>query len=92
LNFAHFSFAFVFVNKPQRRKFNFTFNSETMNNTSFGAVKLRVHLQNLVKTPTKENAAQLLQNMQDMKSENFQFIQDSFIANLLMLVDGADGL
>lgn len=60
-------------------------------NASFEALKLKAQLEHLTKAPTLENANSLLSQIQRIKNENFQFIQDVFLTTLLMLTDEASG-
>lgn len=61
-------------------------------NISFEALKLKTYLEQLDKTPSYENATKLLSELEQIKSENLQFIQDFFLTRLLILLDSADGL
>lgn len=60
--------------------------------SSFGALKLRTQLENLMKAPTHDNAILMLNQMKQMENENFQFVQDLFLTTLLTLMDEAKGL
>lgn len=61
-------------------------------NPSFEAFKLRAQLDNLIKTPTLENANLMLHQIKLIKHENFQFVQDLFLTTLLTLMDEASGV
>lgn len=61
-------------------------------NTSFEALKLKAQLEHLTSAPTLENANALLSQIERNKNENFQFVQDLFLSNLLLTADEATGL
>lgn len=61
-------------------------------NISFEALKEKAQLENLARAPTLENANVLLRQIQLIRNENFQIVQDVFITTLLTLMDGASGL
>lgn len=61
-------------------------------NRSFEAFKLKAQLENLTKVPSLENSNVLLSQIQQMKNENFQLIQDVFLTTLLTLTDDAAGM
>jgi hypothetical protein len=61
-------------------------------NYNFEAFKLKTQLENLTKVPSLDNANLLLSQIQQMKHENFQIIQDVFLTSLLTLTDDAAGL
>lgn len=61
-------------------------------NAAFEAFKLKAQLENLTKVPTLENANVMLSQIQQMKNENFQLVQDVFLTNLLTLMDDSNGL
>lgn len=61
-------------------------------NISFEALKVKAQLENLARAPTLENANVLLRQIQLIRNENFQIVQDVFITTLLTLMDGASGL
>ena len=63
-----------------------------MKKVSFEALKLKTFLENLERSPTIDNALILLSELNSMKNENFQFIQDVFLSRLLIMMDSADGL
>lgn len=63
-----------------------------MMNVTFEAFKLKAQLESLAKTPSLENASLMLAQIEDMKSENFQLVQDVFLTTLLTLVDASEGL
>lgn len=61
-------------------------------NLSFEAFKLKAQLENLTKATTLEHANLMLCEIQAIKSQNFQLVQDVFLTSLLTLMDEADGL
>lgn len=61
-------------------------------NRGIEAFRLKAQLENLSKVPTLENANLMLSQVQQMKNDNFQLVQDVFLSNLLTLMDGANGL
>lgn len=63
-----------------------------MKSVSFEALKLKAFLEHLERSPNLENASRLLCELQSMKNENFQFVQDVFLSRLMILIDSADGL
>jgi hypothetical protein len=63
-----------------------------MHKTSFESLKLKSQLEHLIKTPTLENARILKSQIQRVKNENFQLIQDVFLATLLRLMHECQGL
>ena len=56
------------------------------------ALKLKVQLENLERAPTLDNANALLKQIQQMKDENFQIVQNVLLTTLLNLMDESDGL
>lgn len=67
-------------------------NFNKMKKVSFEALKLKTFLEHLERSPTIDNALNLLRELDSMKNENFQFIQDVFLSRLLIMMDSADGL
>lgn len=63
-----------------------------MQGTSFESLKLKAQLEYLIKTPTLENAKVLKSQIQRLKNQNFQIIQDIFLATLLRLMHECQGL
>lgn len=63
-----------------------------MMNVTFEALKLKAHLECLAKAPTLENAVIMLSQIQEIKSDNFQLVQDVILTNLLTLTDSSEGL
>ena len=63
-----------------------------MKQVSFEALKLKTFLEYLERSPSIDNALILLRELDSMKNENFQFIQDVFLSRLLIMMDAADGL
>lgn len=61
-------------------------------NRGIEAFKLKTQLENLARAPTLENANVMLSQIQQIKNENFQLVQDVFLTNLLTLMDNSDGL
>lgn len=59
--------------------------------TSFESLKLKTHLEHLVKAPSLDNAKSLKSQIQKVKDQNFQLVQDVFLSTLLRLMDEAAG-
>lgn len=63
-----------------------------MQKVSLETIKLKSQLEHLTRTPNVQNANGLLHQMTLLKNENFQFVQESFLTHLLVLIDSASGL
>lgn len=61
-----------------------------MNSTSFGVLKLKGELETFIKQPTIENGENLLQEIEKLKGENFQIIQNVFLSRLLVILDSIE--
>lgn len=61
-------------------------------NASLETLKLKAQLEHLTKASTLENAKSMLSQIQRIKNENFQFVQDVFLTTLLMLTDESSEL
>lgn len=63
-----------------------------MLNVTFETFKLKAQLECLAKAPSLENSEKMLDQILEMKTENFQLVQDAFLSTLLTLMDASDGL
>lgn len=60
--------------------------------TSLESLKLKTHLEHLVKAPTLKNAKILKTQIKRINDPNFQLVQDIFLSTLLRLMDDCKGL
>lgn len=60
--------------------------------TSLESLRLKTHLEHLIKAPTLDNAKSLRSQIQRIENKNYQLVQDVFLSTLLKLVDETQGM
>lgn len=60
--------------------------------TSLESLRLKTHLEHLIKAPTLDNAKSLRSQIQKIENKNYQLVQDVFLSTLLKLMDEAQGM
>lgn len=60
--------------------------------TSLESLRLKTHLEHLIKAPTLDNAKSLRSQIQRIENKNYQLVQDVFLSTLLKLMDETQGM
>lgn len=61
-----------------------------MNSATLGTLKLKNDLETFLKQPTVENGEKLFKEIEKLKGQNFQPVQNIFLSRLLVILDSVE--